>query len=142
MASREIDTFNKESRLIDHFVHKDKYAHPVWSDRRGFNGLIDRRRGRRFDVDWLVTVGGARGSRLLMESGRVANISSSGALLVLKSSFEAGSRVEVYVRLPMKGTNWMKYSGRVSRTDWLGSEQVTAVSFDEATPSLRSEAGE
>jgi hypothetical protein len=111
-------------------------------DQRGFDGLIDRRRGRRFNVDWLVTVGGARGSRLLMESGRVVNISSSGALLTLKSSFEAGSRVEVYVRLPMKKTNWMKYSGRVSRIDRLGSEQLTAVSFDDGAPSFRAEAGE
>jgi hypothetical protein len=77
-----------------------------------------------------------------MESGRVRNISSSGALLILKAGLEVGSRVEIYVRLPMEKANWMKYSGRVSRIDWLGSELLTAVSFDGARPEFRAEAGE
>jgi hypothetical protein len=36
----------------------------------------------------------------------------------------------------------MKYSGRVSRIDWLGSELLTAVSFDGARPEFCAEAGE
>jgi CYTH domain-containing protein len=77
-----------------------------------------------------------------MESGRVRNISSSGALLTLKAALDVGSRVEIYIRLPMEKTNWMKYSGRVSRSDWLGAELITAVRFDGSRPEFHAEAGE
>lgn len=93
--------------------------------------LIERRRAKRFQVDWQVRVecdGGDGGG--LVESGMLRNISSSGALLSLTNALPSGTRLDVYINLPLKGKKWMKYPARVVRLE-LGA---AAVRFDSVRP--------
>jgi len=93
--------------------------------------LIERRRAKRFQVDWQVRVecddsnGGS-----FIDSGMLRNISSSGALLSLTNALPAGTRLDVYINLPLRGKKWMKYPARVVRIE-LGA---AAVRFDSARP--------
>ena len=97
--------------------------------------LIERRRAKRFQVDWQIRVEcdhETEGS--LVESGVLRNISSSGALLSLTNALPAGTQLDVYIKLPLKGKKWMKYPARVVRIE-LGAAAVTAaVRFDSARP--------
>lgn len=97
--------------------------------------LIERRRAKRFQVDWQIRVEGSYGSEGgFVESGVLRNISSSGALLSLTNPLPTGTQLDVYINLPVKGKKWMKYPARVVRIE-LGAAAVTAaVRFDSARP--------
>ena len=97
--------------------------------------LIERRRAKRFQVDWQIRVEGNDGNEGgFVESGVLRNISSSGALLSLTNALPAGTQLDVYIKLPLKGKKWMKYPARVVRIE-LGTAAVTAaVKFDSARP--------
>lgn len=97
--------------------------------------LIERRRAKRFQVDWQIRVEGNDGNEGgFVERGVLRNISSSGALLSLTNALPAGTQLDVYIKLPLKGKKWMKYPARVVRIE-LGAAAVTAaVRFDSARP--------
>lgn len=91
--------------------------------------MIERRRAKRFQVDWQIRVEGNRGDEgRFIESAVLSNISSSGALLSLSNAVPAGAQLDVYIKLP-KGAQWMKYAARVVRI-----EAGAAVRFDSARP--------
>jgi len=93
--------------------------------------LIDRRKARRFLVDWPVRVERDDGKGgMFVESGLLQNISSSGALLSLTKTPPNGARVDVYINLPTKGTRWMKYPARVLRIEG----DSAAIKFDTTRP--------
>ena len=97
--------------------------------------LIERRAAKRFQVDWQIRVEGNNSSHgTFVESGVVRNISSSGALLSLSHALPAGTQLDVYIQLPLKGEAWMKYPARVVRADLDVAGVTAAVRFDSARP--------
>lgn len=98
--------------------------------------LIERRRAKRFQVDWQIRVelSGDRGSTLV-ETGALRNISSSGALLSLAKPLSTGTKLDVYIKLPMQGKKWMKYPARVVRIE-PGDAISAGIKFDNARPNF------
>jgi hypothetical protein len=97
--------------------------------------LIERRRAKRFQVDWRIRVEGNSGSEdSFIESGVLRNISSSGALLSLTNALPAGTQLDVYIELPLKGKKWMRYPASVVRFDLAPTGVAAAVMFDSSRP--------
>jgi PilZ domain len=98
--------------------------------------LIERRRAKRFQVDWQIRVEitGDRGSARV-ETGALRNISSSGALLSLTTPLSKGTKLAVYIKLPLEGKKWMKYPARVVRIEQ-GAAVSAAIKFDSARPNF------
>lgn len=100
--------------------------------------LIERRRAKRFQVDWQVRVEGTEdGKDGFMEAGVLRNISSSGALLFLAKPLSTGTKLDIYVMLPLQGKKWMKYPARVVRVERGIAAVGAAVKFDSARPDFR-----
>ena len=100
--------------------------------------MIERRRAKRFQVDWQVRVeGSVDGGESFVESGVLRNISSGGALVSLPKGLSEGTTVDVYIKLPLQGKKWMKYPAQVVRVE-RGVSAVAAVKFDTARPDFRS----
>lgn len=95
--------------------------------------MIERRGGKRFNVDWPIRVEGGDGERVVRGTGTVRNISSGGASLNLPSEVSAGMKIDVYIKLPFKKDNWMKYSAEVLRIEE-GDHHAAAVRFEGARP--------
>jgi len=99
--------------------------------------LIERRRAKRFQVDWQVRVeGNINGGVSFVGSGVLRNISSGGALVSLPEGLPEGATMDVYIRLPLQGTKWMKYPAHVVRTE-RGVAVCAAISFDTPRPDFR-----
>lgn len=97
--------------------------------------MTERRRGRRFIVDWPVRVEGMNGDeRSFKQVGVLQNISSSGASFYLTDPVPAGTKIDVYIRLPFKGKKWMKYSAHIIRIENGSPDYVAAVKFEGARP--------
>jgi hypothetical protein len=97
--------------------------------------LIERRRAKRFQVDWQIRVEGTEAGRgSFMEVGALRNISSSGALLFLGMPLSTGTKLDIYIALPLQGKKWMKYPARVVRSEQGIASVVAAVKFDSARP--------
>jgi hypothetical protein len=96
--------------------------------------LIERRRAKRFQVDWQIRVEcSIEGGESFVETGVLRNISSSGALLSLPNAPTAGTSLDVYIQLPLQGKKWMKYPAQVVRVE-PGHSAIAAVKFDTARP--------
>jgi len=101
--------------------------------------LIERRRAKRFQVDWQVRVEATEDSKdeTLMVAGVLRNISSSGAMLFLAKPLSTGAKLDIYVMLPLQGKKWMKYPARVVRVERGIAAVGAAVKFDSARPDFR-----
>ena len=99
--------------------------------------LIERRRAKRFRVDWQIRIeiADGRGSTLV-ETGALRNISSNGALLSLASPVSRGTRLDVYIKLPLQGKKWMKYPARVVRIESDDAAITAGIRFDSARPNF------
>jgi hypothetical protein len=97
--------------------------------------LIERRRAKRFQVDWQIRVAITRtGGSTAVETGALRNISSNGALLFLATPLTAGAELDVYIKLPLRGKKWMKYPARVVRVEPGDAAVTAAIKFDSARP--------
>lgn len=95
----------------------------------------ERRKARRFQVGWDVTVRGTdRAGRSFAEAGLIENLSSAGALLSLPRRVQIGTRLELRINVPFKKNNWMKYAAKVVRVKKGGDNIAIAVKFDTARP--------
>lgn len=105
--------------------------------------MIERRRAKRFRVDWEVRVEATDDSNGggFIEGGVLRNISSSGAMLFLATPLPAGTRLDIYVLLPIKGKKWMKYPARVVRVERGIATAGAAVKFDSTRPDFDSPIG-
>ncbi|PYT06209.1 MAG: hypothetical protein DMF60_09875 [Acidobacteria bacterium] len=100
--------------------------------------MIERRRAKRFQVDWQVRVEATEDNKGgFIETGVLRNISSTGALLFLPKPPSAGTKVDIYVRLPLKGKKWMKYPAHVVRVERGIAAVGAAVKFESARPDFR-----
>lgn len=80
----------------------------------------ERRRSRRYQVDWTVKIIGVdlEGGRF-EEAGILQNLSSRGAFGAFTRIPRLGSRLKVSIQLPnsIDAEKWMKYSGEVLRIE-------------------------
>ena len=107
----------------------------VWRIRTGGRPLIERRKGRRFVVNWPIRVAGGDDEQIINGEGRLLNISPGGALFDLAEPVHPGMRLEVYIKLPSKKENWMKYTAEVLRVED-GPTPRAAVKFEGARPNF------
>lgn len=105
----------------------------AWLIQTGGRPLTERRTGKRFAVDWPIKVEGDDGKRVISGEGRLLNISSGGALFDLAGPVCKGMRLDVYIKLPFKKDNWMKYTAEVLRVED-GESRRTAVKFEGPRP--------
>ena len=100
--------------------------------------MIERRRAKRFQVDWQVRVEGTvDGENGFVEAGVLRNISSTGALLFLPKPPSKGTKLDIYVMLPLQGKKWMKYPAHVVRVERGIAAVGAAVKFESARPDFR-----
>lgn len=97
--------------------------------------LIERRRAKRFQADWQIRVeASSAGESAFIETGVLQNISAGGALLSLTNAPPAGAQIDVYIRLPFKGKQWMKYPAQVVRIELGAASVAAAVRFNSPRP--------
>ena len=100
--------------------------------------MIERRRAKRFQVDWQVRVESAgEGTGGFVEAGVLRNISSTGALLFLPKPPPQGTKLDIYVMLPLQREKWMKYPARVVRVERGIAAVGAAVKFESPRPDFR-----
>lgn len=97
--------------------------------------MIERRTGKRFAVNWPIKVEGDDGKHAINGEGHLLNISSGGALFDLAEPVQQGMRLNVYIKLPFKKDNWMKYTAKVLRIE-TGEPHRAAVKFEGPRPSF------
>ena len=97
--------------------------------------MIERRTGKRFAVNWPIKVEGRDGKRVINGEGRLLNLSSGGALFDLAGPVRKGMRLDVYIKLPFKKENWMKYTAEVLRVEG-GESRRAAVKFEGPRPTF------
>ena len=98
--------------------------------------VLERRKARRFNIAWDVTVTANDGADPTGEIGTLENLSSSGAFIFLTRYLDPGTRVEVSIRVPFKRENWMSYSAEVVRSERIASRVGVAMRFDSARPAF------
>src|SRR5687768_9112634 len=87
------------------------------------NGMIkpaapceDRRRWKRYPVDWPFLITGVTAAGKAFESeGTLFDISARGSLGRCKDPPQEGMRLEIYITIPFGTGKWIKYSARVVR---------------------------
>ena len=96
----------------------------------------DRRRGRRYELDWVIRVTGTSRENLPFEEEAVLrNLSSSGAYARLTNSPRVGAKLSIAIKLPLKQDNWMCYSATAVRVEQaLPSGTWVALRFDSIRP--------
>ena len=97
--------------------------------------MTERRTGKRFAVNWPIKVEGGDGKRVISGEGRLLNISSGGALFDLAGPVRQGMRLDVYIKLPLRGKKWMKYPASVVRVE-PDDAAIAAIKFDSARPNF------
>jgi PilZ domain-containing protein len=99
--------------------------------------VFERRRARRFDVEWGVVVRGKnQAGSGFTEEGFLVNLSSRGAFLHLRSSPALGSRLNVLIKLPDQGNGWMAYSAEVIRVEDSSPKAGVAMRFSPVRPKV------
>jgi PilZ domain len=88
-------------------------------------------------VDWQIRVAITRlGGSTSVETGALRNISSNGALLSLATPLTNGTKLDVYIKLPLRGKKWMKYPARVVRVESGDAAVAAAIKFDSVRPNF------
>jgi hypothetical protein len=97
----------------------------------------ERRRARRFNATWEVSVSGRDSAGAIYnETGSLENLSSTGAFLFLTRKLEVGERVDIFIKIPFKSENWMKYSAEVVRVEPASPRIGVGMRFDTARPAF------
>jgi hypothetical protein len=99
--------------------------------------LPERRGARRFKIAWAVAVEGVDESgRRYNEASRLENISSTGALVKLSQPVNIGQPIEVWIRIPFRRENWMKYPAEIVRVEGGAHKPSIAVKFTARRPTF------
>ena len=99
--------------------------------------MLDRRGSRRFvfNPQWEILVKGtAPNGTDLNSDGELGDLSSTGALVLIRSRLTAGDRVYLLIKLPVQRTNWMRYQARVVRVAKIGRFFEVALRFEKLRP--------
>jgi hypothetical protein len=137
LASRRIKTFFNFILSKDAVKQQMQAVYITICLRYTGGPLIERRGAKRFQVDWQIRVERGDGSDgSLVESGVLQNLSSTGALLSLREPLAAGTRLDVYIKLPLNDKKWMKYPASVVRIEPGSAPVAAAVRFDSVRPAF------
>ncbi|HMG32830.1 MAG TPA: PilZ domain-containing protein [Blastocatellia bacterium] len=99
----------------------------------------ERRKARRFAVDWNVVIKGHDGLGYQIEENAVLeNLSSRGAFLYLKKRLTTGQRIKLWIRVPNEDERWMLYVADVVRIEEGRGRFGTAVRFSKIRPQIAS----
>lgn len=99
--------------------------------------VLERRRARRFQVKWEVAVKGKDLSGVSFdEAGVLENLSSSGAFIYMTRTPKLGAKLDVWIKVPFKKENWMKYSAEVLRVEDVSDCIGVAMKFDATRPNF------
>jgi hypothetical protein len=103
------------------------------------DSVTERRRARRFTVDWDVVVRGkdALGANL-DKAGSLRDLSSRGAFLSIPAQLKVGMRFEVLIRMPLEPERWMSFPAEIVRIDKGQCGAGAATKFLTVRPQLRS----
>jgi hypothetical protein len=97
--------------------------------------VLERRRARRFQVEWDVVV---RGKDLVGDpfddAGSLVNLSSRGALVFLRRNLGLGSKVDLEIKLPFDGERSMRYSAEIVRVEASSPNAGIAMRFGRVRP--------
>ncbi|HYP27758.1 MAG TPA: PilZ domain-containing protein [Blastocatellia bacterium] len=105
--------------------------------RREEAGRQERRKARRFDAAWEVSITGTDPSgSSFNETGTLENLSSTGAFLFLTRNFEVGERVDILIKIPFKSDNWMRYSAEIVRVEAAPPRIGVGMRFDTPRPAF------
>jgi hypothetical protein len=100
--------------------------------------MHERRTGRRFHVQWPARIGGVTGAgESFDEPGALKNISSGGAFLYITSPVEVGAKLDVFIKVPFRGEEWMLYRAEVLRVECSASQFGVALKFFSFKPEFR-----
>jgi hypothetical protein len=94
----------------------------------------ERRRARRFPVNWDIAVSGHQEGTPFDEATKLENLSSGGAFFFLEKHRRPQPRLELRIKVPFKKNNWMKYQAEVVRLDVSGQATGVGVKFDTPRP--------
>jgi hypothetical protein len=95
----------------------------------------DRRISQRFSFGWDAVIRRSdKSGRICNDAGKLRNLSSGGAYVVLAHRLNVGDKIEICIKLPLKGENWVKYAGRVVRLKERDAELGAAVRFERFRP--------
>ena len=95
----------------------------------------ERRKVRRFEVEWEVVVKGKNGAGLSFdEPGGLIDLSSRGAFVRLSKSLAIGTKVQVWIKVPFEKELWMKYTGEVVRVEDSSTRAGVGVKFNTVRP--------
>lgn len=95
---------------------------------------IDRRGAHRYNLDWPVRLKTGAAPDILAEVATLRNLSSTGALLSLKSNPILGERVSIFIKIPFDKEEWMSYSATVVRIKKDSKTVSVALKFDTSRP--------
>jgi hypothetical protein len=99
----------------------------------------DRRRWKRYPVDWPFYITGVSAEGKPFESeGTLCNLSARGSLGRCKDPLPVGMRLEVYITIPFGTGKRLKYSALVVRVE-SGPNPSVALMFDTARPVFNEE---
>lgn len=99
--------------------------------------ILERRKARRFEVDWDVAIESQGGmSSGFDDTGRLQNLSSRGAFLYLNRPLEVGTKLQVSIRLPVVEDRWAKYWAEVIRVECSYPRIGIAMRFKRLRPHL------
>lgn len=102
--------------------------------------VVERRRARRFVVDWEVVIRGKDNSGAsINEASTLRNLSSRGAFVYLSSHARLGTRLKVWIRVPFEVERWMSYSAEVVRIEEGRLGSGTAMKFSTVRPKVETE---
>jgi hypothetical protein len=99
--------------------------------------VAERRKARRFNVGWAAAVKGTDSAGVAFgEDGMLENLSSTGAYVQLSRYLQPGERLELWIKVPLRKDNWMKYSAEVVRSEQAALTFGTAMKFDTIQPAF------
>jgi hypothetical protein len=103
---------------------------------------IERRKGRRFNLNWVVQVKGTDpGGASFEEITTLRDLSSSGAYAYVSVCPQVGTKLSVSIKLPVEKKNWMTYSATVVRVEKTESGAGIAFKFETSRPEFASMQG-
>ena len=95
----------------------------------------ERRNAQRFAVSWDVLIKGTdRSGESFDELATLKNLSSGGAFLYISHPVSVGERLEVQIKVPFKGNNWMRYTAEVVRLESGSARAGIGLRFDTPVP--------
>jgi hypothetical protein len=95
----------------------------------------DRRKWQRYEVNWPFQIEGVdKYGHAFWADGVLHDISARGSSGYCLDPPEAGTRVVISIKMPVKGENWVRYLAEIVRVNDSQPGRFVAVKFESARP--------